>query len=60
MSTHEVLSYIQEFRSIIWFLVFLVAFVVVTLSVWAFWDHVEKKEGNGLLAHNNHLNDYWD
>lgn len=60
MSTSEFLSCIQEFRSIVWFFVFLVAFVVLMFSAWALARHVDEKESSGLLAPDNRLNDDWD
>lgn len=60
MSTSEFLSYIQEFRSIIWFFVFLVMFVVLMFSAWTFARQVDEKESNGLPPPDNRLNDDWD
>lgn len=60
MSTSEFLSYIQEFRSIIWFFVFLVVFVVLMFSAWTFARHVDEKESNVLPPPDNRLNDDWD
>lgn len=60
MRTSEFLSYIQEFRSIIWFFVFLVVFAVLMFSAWVFARHVDKKESNGLLVPDNRLTDDWD
>jgi len=60
MSTSEFLSYIQEFRSIIWFFVFLVVFAVLMFSAWTFARYVDEKESNGLLPPDSRLNDDWD
>ncbi|MGB2580066.1 MAG: hypothetical protein WBC83_00005 [Minisyncoccia bacterium] len=60
MSTSEFLSIVQEFRSIIWFFVFLVVFAVIMFSLWAFAGHVDEKTSNGLLVPDNRFNDDWD
>lgn len=59
MSTYEFLSFAQEFRSIIWFFVFLVVLVIAVFSVGAFVKYVDKKE-RSLLAPDSRFNDYWD
>jgi len=54
------MHWIHEFRSIIWFLVFLAAFAVLMFSAWAFASYVDKKESNGSFAPDNRFNDDWD
>lgn len=60
MSTSEFLSYIQEYRSIIWFFVFLLVFAVLMFSAWAFARHVDEKGSSDILAPDNRFNDDWD
>lgn len=60
MSTSEFLSLIHEFRSIIWFFVFLIVFAFVVWSLWVFAKHLEEKGGNNLHLPDNRLNDDWD
>lgn len=61
MSTTELLRWIHEFRSIIWFLVFLVVFALLMFSAWAFASYVDKKESNnGSFVPDNRFNDDWD
>lgn len=60
MNTYEFLKTANEFRSIIWFLVFVAVLAVVIFSARAFEKQVDKKECNGLLVPDNRLNDDWD
>ncbi|KKS27364.1 MAG: hypothetical protein UU88_C0007G0010 [Parcubacteria group bacterium GW2011_GWC1_42_11] len=60
MNTTDAMHWIHEFRSIIWFLVFLAAFAVLMFSAWAFASYVDKKESNGSFAPDNRFNDDWD
>lgn len=60
MSAAEFLNYIQEYRSIIWFFVFLVVFAVLMFSAYAFASHVDKKGSSDILPTDNRFNDDWD
>lgn len=60
MSTYVFLGLAHEYRSIIWFFVFLGVLALLMFGFWFFADHADENESTGLLAPDSRLNDDWD
>lgn len=59
MSTSEFLSMIHGYRSILWFIVFLMVLAFLMFGLWFFADHADKKENPDLQIIDDFPKDHW-